>query len=62
MQKLQGLNIFIGWSVGFSVGVVWAKGGNSFGRKRDWFWVSVRMNVGAVCNGKSVDLGRDLSS
>lgn len=39
MQRLQGLNLFIGWRVSVNVEVVWAIGGGFWKKCSCWFWV-----------------------
>ena len=47
VQKLYKLNFLIGWKVGFSVGVVWAKeGGGGVERTRELVMVK---NESVVC-------------
>ena len=58
-KVIRAQSFFIGWSVGFSAKTVGVKGRGNFGRKRSWFWSSVKTNLGVVCGGRVWASGRN---
>lgn len=50
LPKLKGLKVFIGRSVAFCVGVVWAKSRDGFARKQDGFGRKLGMVLGNCWN------------